>query len=84
MLEAAEQGNTLSKQDFKQIEPQLRVDLINAQYDLRRADFSVMVFIAGDDRLAGNAVVNRINEWMDARYLQTHVLGPLTEEDTSF
>jgi polyphosphate:AMP phosphotransferase len=81
VLEAAEQGNTLSKQEFKQIEPQLRVDLINAQYDLRRADFNVMVFIAGDDRLAGNAVVNRINEWMDARYLETHVLGPQTEEE---
>ncbi len=81
MLEVAELGNELSKEDFKQIEPQLRVDLVNAQYDLRSADFSVIVLIAGDDRLAGNAVVNRINEWMDARYIQTHVMGAFTEEE---
>ena len=81
MLEAAEVGNKLSKQEFLEQVPPLRVDLVNAQYDLRSADFGVILFIAGDDRLAGNEVVNRINEWMDARYIQTHVLGELTEEE---
>ncbi len=82
MLEASEVGNTLSKSDFKDQEPQLRVDLVNAQYDLRGADFGVQIFIAGDDRIAGNEVVNRINEWMDARFIQTHVMGPLTAEES--
>jgi polyphosphate:AMP phosphotransferase len=81
MLEASAVGNTLSKAEFKAIEPQLRVDLVNAQYDLRTADFGVLLFIAGDDRLAGHDVVNRINEWMDARFIQTHVMGPLTAEE---
>ncbi len=31
MLEASEVGNKLSKAEFKAIEPQLRVDLVNAQ-----------------------------------------------------
>ena len=35
MLEASEVGNTMSKEEFKAVEPQLRVDLVNAQYDLR-------------------------------------------------
>lgn len=81
MLEASEVGNSLSKQEFKSVVPQLRVDLVNAQYDLRESDFGVLLFIAGDDRVAGNEVVNRINEWMDARYLQTHVMGPLSAEE---
>lgn len=81
MLEASEVGNKMSKEEFKATEPQLRVDLVNAQYDLRSADFGVSVFVAGDDRIAGNEVVNRINEWMDARFIQTHVLGPLTREE---
>jgi polyphosphate kinase 2 (PPK2 family) len=81
MLEASEVGNKLSKEEFREVIPQLRVELVNAQYDLRSADFGVMLFIAGDDRIAGNAVVNRINEWMDARYIQTHVMGPLTPEE---
>ena len=81
MLEASEVGNKLSKAEFKTVEPQLRVDLVNAQYDLKSADFGVLIFVAGDDRIAGNEVVNRINEWMDARFIQTHVMGPLTSEE---
>lgn len=81
MLEKAEVGNRLSKEEFRALEPQLRVDLINAQYDLRSADFGVMIFVAGDDRIAGHDVINRINEWLDTRYLQTHVLGPLSPEE---
>ncbi len=81
MLEASEVGNKLSKAEFKELVPQLRVDLVNAQYDLKSADFGVMLFVAGDDRVAGNAAVNRINEWMDARFIGTHVLGPLAAEE---
>jgi AMP-polyphosphate phosphotransferase len=81
VLKASEVGNALSKAEFKAIVPQLRVDLVNAQYDLREADFGVLLFVAGDDRIAGNAVVNRINEWLDARFIRTHVLGPLTDEE---
>jgi polyphosphate:AMP phosphotransferase len=81
MLEKSEVGNTLSKEEFRELEPQLRVDLINAQYDLRSADFGVMLFVAGDDRIAGHDVINRLNEWLDARFIQTHVLGPLTAEE---
>ncbi|MCU0301762.1 MAG: polyphosphate:AMP phosphotransferase [Candidatus Nanopelagicales bacterium] len=82
MLEAAETGARLSKAEYAETVPQLRVDLINAQYDLRLADFPVIVIIAGDDRLAANELVNRLNEWLDARYLRTHVLGDLTSEES--
>jgi polyphosphate:AMP phosphotransferase len=81
MLEKSEVGNRLSKAEFKALEPQLRVDLVNAQYDLRSADFGVLLFVAGDDRMAGHDVVNRINEWLDARFIQTHVMGPLSHEE---
>jgi AMP-polyphosphate phosphotransferase len=81
MLEAAEVGNRLSKEEYKKVVPQLRVDLVNAQYDLREADFPVVVIIAGDDRVAGNEVVNRLNEWLDTRYIRTHVLGDLSEAE---
>ena len=82
MLEVCEVGNTVSKADYKAAIPELRVGLINAQYDLRDADFSLIVWIAGDDRLGANALVNRLNEWMDSRYADTHVFfGDPTQEE---
>jgi hypothetical protein len=52
MLEVSEVGNMVGKAEFKAALPDLRVGLINAQYDLRNADFPVIIWIAGDDRLA--------------------------------
>ena len=81
MLEATEIGNTMAKAEYKAEVPILRVNLVNAQYDLKQADFGVLILVAGDDRVAGNEVVNRINEWMDARFIRTEVLGAPAEEE---
>ena len=81
MLEVCEVGNTVSKEDYKAAIPALRVGLINAQYDLRDADFPVIIWIAGDDRLAANALVNQLNEWMDSRFADTRVFAEPTEEE---
>jgi len=82
MLEVSEVGNKISKADYQAAIPELRVGLINAQYDLRDADFPVIIWIAGDDRLGANALVNRLNEWMDSRYADTRVFAEPTEEES--
>ena len=81
MLAAAEVGNRLGKQEFKELVPDLRVGLLNAQFDLRSRDFSVVVFVAGDDRLAASDAVNRLHEWMDGRYISTSVFGDQRPEE---
>ena len=81
MLEAAEAGNRLGKDEFKAVVPGLRVGLLNAQFDLRSADFPVFVFVAGDDRIAAGEVVKRLHEWMDARYIDTTVFGDMRPEE---
>ncbi len=78
MLARAEDTPRLTKEEYRAVVPGLRVDLVNAQYELRDAPFPVIVVVAGDDRLAANDVVNRLNEWMDARYMPTYVFGPLS------
>ncbi len=40
-----------------------------------------MIFIAGDDREGCEDLIDLINEWMDARYIRTHVFEPPTEEE---
>lgn len=81
MLEVSEVGNKVGKAEYKAAIPDLRAGLISAQYDLHEADFPVIIWIAGDDRLAANALVNRLNEWMDSRFVDTRVFGEPTEEE---
>lgn len=81
MLEVSEVGNKVSRENYEAAIPDLRVGLINAQYDLRGADFPVIIWIAGDDRLAANELVNQLNEWMDSRYADTRVFADPTEEE---
>ncbi len=81
MLEAAEIGSTIDKKEFEEALPELRVRFVNAQYDLRQADFPVLLAIVGDDRQGAGDLVNRLNEWMDARYIRTRVFGALTDEE---
>jgi len=73
VLDDAAAGNTIPKDDFTAAVPDLRVRLLNAQFDLSSADFAVVVVLAGDDRLGANELVNRLNEWLDSRFLDTSV-----------
>ncbi|WP_089937694.1 polyphosphate:AMP phosphotransferase [Candidatus Entotheonella palauensis] len=81
MFEAVEIGNVLSKDVYKALIPDLRVNLINAQYDLREADFPVIILLAGNDRIGCNALLHTLHDIMDSRYMRTNALGrPSTEE----
>lgn len=73
MLSSAETGQTISRQAFDAEVPLLRVDLLNAQFDLRNAAFPVLILVAGDDRLGCERTVDILHEWLDARYVNTHV-----------
>ncbi|MDQ1304326.1 MAG: AMP-polyphosphate phosphotransferase [Actinomycetota bacterium] len=83
MLKVAEVGNAIDKQTYKAAVPDLRLGLVNAQYDLRDANFPVIIWVAGDDRIAANEAVNRITEWMDARFVDTRVFAEHSEEEAS-
>jgi len=81
MLEFSSDEPLLTAEEIDARMPQLRVDLINAQFDLRSAGFSVLVLVGGDDRLGANDVVRRMHEWMDARYIDTNIFrAPSAEE----
>ena len=81
MFDAIETDQKLSKSDYEAQLPDLRVGLINAQYDLRHADFPVVIVISGNDRLGCNALLHTLHDVMDARYMRTNALGEPTEEE---
>lgn len=81
MFEAVELGHKISKEEYAKALPQLRVDLINAQYELREAPISLLILLMGDDRQSCNEVINHLGEWMDGRYIHNHFFGDLTDEE---
>src|SRR4051794_39904913 len=82
MFESAELGHTIDKERFATEEPALREALLDAQYDLLESKkFPVIIIIAGVDGAGKGETVNLLNEWMDARHIQTHALGEPTPEE---
>lgn len=72
MFESAKVEHKLEKSAFKALEPSLREDLLNVQFQLidqkRR---SLLVLIHGPDGAGKGAVLNRLYEWLDVRKLET-------------
>lgn len=81
MFAAAETGRRIDAQTFEARSGPVRVELLNAQFDLQHADFPVVMLIDGDDRLACNRILQGIGEWLDARHVVMHVLGERTEAE---
>ena len=75
MLEDAHDNHRISKEEYAERAQSLRVDLLNAQFDLRRADFPVVLILSGDDRIGFHDMMNCVHEWMDARYMDARVHG---------
>ncbi len=71
MFEAAEVGRKLSKREYKAQVPRLRFELLDAQQQLRKAPFPVIVLFAGVDTAGKGETVNLLNEWMDPRWIVT-------------
>ncbi len=76
MFQAAEVPQKIPKGEFEQAAEQLRVELLNAQFDLRERDFSVIVLLSGDDRPACAQALKAMHEWMDQREIETNALAP--------
>ena len=81
MFEAAELGSKTSKEEYKKIEPSLRVRLLTVQYELRDRDFPLVLVLAGNDRLGCTEVANLLHEWMDPRYITAHFFEDATQEE---
>jgi polyphosphate:AMP phosphotransferase len=81
MFEAAELGQTVSKQTFGRRAPGLRADLLAAQQALRTAPFPVIVVFAGVDGAGKSETVNLLYEWMDPRGLVTRAYGEPSDEE---
>jgi len=81
MFETAEVGNRVSKTDFEKALPKLRESLLSAQRLLAESKSAVVLLVGGVEGAGKAETVNRILEWMDARGIETHVMGDPTDEE---
>jgi AMP-polyphosphate phosphotransferase len=82
MFETAELGHQLSKAEYQKIEPELRAQLLDAQYDLsKHAKFPVIILISGVRGAGKGETVNLLHQWMDPRHIHTHAFDNPSDEE---
>ncbi len=82
MFESAELGHKIDKAAYKKAVPQLRADLLDAQYDLKeQGRIPVIVLVSGQDGAGKGETINILYEWMDPRYLSTLAFAAPTDEE---
>lgn len=81
MFETAELGHKLSKSDFNAQVPELRENLLAIQRQLKSASFPVLILLNGVDGAGKGETANLLNEWLDARLLETHAFGVPTQDE---
>ena len=75
LFEAAETGASVGRSEYKRAANKLRQELLEAQTNLREADFPVAVMFAGVDGAGKGELTNLLNEWMDPRGITTRAFG---------
>jgi len=81
MFESTKVGRSVSKDDFKEQQELLRTELLSAQRDLKDSNVPVIVLISGVEAAGKGEVVNRLNEWLDTRGVQTFAFWDETDEE---
>jgi len=81
MFEAVELGRKVSKEDYKKHEPEIRTQLLDVQGQIKEANLPVIIIVSGVEGAGKGEVVNRLNEWLDTRGIQTHAFWDATDEE---
>ncbi len=81
MFEAAKLGRKVDKDIFKEQVPDLRTELLEAQRKLHESNTSVVVIVSGVEGAGKGEVVDRLNEWLDTRGVETFAFWDETDEE---
>ena len=81
MFEVAELGRKLDKATFNAGVPLLRERLLDAQLQMKSADFSTIILIGGVEGAGKGETVNVLLEWLDSRGIATHAMHKPSHEE---
>lgn len=83
MFETLELGRKIKRKDFNSAALALRQQLLELQFELEDRDFPVIVIVSGVEGAGKGSVVHRLNEWMDARLMETFAFWDHSDEEES-
>ena len=81
MFEAAELGHVVAPQRYDRVLPRLRARLLDLHLALRSQKFPVIVIVSGADGAGKGELVQRLNEWLDPRGVNTHAFWAPSDEE---
>jgi len=68
-------------EEFKQIEGRDRANLLLSQFKLRDEAVPIVILINGVHASGYSRILNVLNEWMDTRFIESHVHRPNSDEE---
>ena len=71
----------LDSEQYSRLSADLRVKLVNAQYDLKQANTSVVLLLAGNDLPGCENFIDVLQEWVDVRYVDTRAFRWPSDEE---
>ncbi|MGB4765986.1 MAG: polyphosphate:AMP phosphotransferase, partial [Rugosibacter sp.] len=82
MFESAEIGHMIDKKTWRKLVPDLRVALLDAQFELKEAaKIPVVILISGQDFAGKGETINVLYDWMDPHFLHTLAFSEPTDEE---
>ncbi|TCT23983.1 polyphosphate:AMP phosphotransferase [Thiobaca trueperi] len=81
MFEATKVGRSVSKEDYKAQQEELRTQLLAIQHDLKESRIPVIILVSGVEAAGKGEVINRLNEWLDTRGVQTFAFWNESDEE---
>ncbi|HSC88465.1 MAG TPA: polyphosphate:AMP phosphotransferase [Polyangiaceae bacterium] len=84
MFETAELGQTVGKEEYEREVETLRLRLLDVQTRLKEANFPVIVLISGVELAGKSETVQKLLEWLDPRFVETHGFRRATAAERAF
>jgi len=81
LFQAAELGRKVSRDEFQRLAPDLQTRLLAAQRELRESNAPVIVIVSGVEGAGKGEMVNRLNQWLDARGVRTFAFWDESDEE---